>query len=96
MLSSISGGAMATATHLRGGGDRCWRLAAVDTKGGGGGGDGGGNQSPSPLFFSINIFVAVFLWPKAAIVLRVAHMHGIIGGLGLMPLLDPGFKVGGS
>jgi hypothetical protein len=36
------------------------------------------------------------LWPKAAIVLHVACMHGTMERLGLMPLLDPGFKVVGS
>ncbi len=37
------------------------------------------------------------LRPKAAIVLREARVHGIMGRLGLMPfLLDPGFEVVGS
>jgi hypothetical protein len=33
--------------------------------------------------------IVVLLWPKAAIVLRVVRMHGIMGRLGLVPLLDP-------
>jgi hypothetical protein len=37
-----------------------------------------------------------FLWPKAAIVLRVARMRVIMERLGLVPLLDPSFKVVGS
>ncbi len=42
---------MAAATRRRGGGVKCWHVAAVDTKGGGGGKDGGGNRCPSVLFF---------------------------------------------
>ncbi len=51
LLSSIRGGAMAAATHRRGGGVRCWHVAAVGTKGGGRGKDGGGNQIISSLLF---------------------------------------------
>jgi hypothetical protein len=52
-----------------------------------------GRRRGIPNFF---FTYEIFLWPKVAIVSRVVRMHGIMGRLGLMPLLDPGFEVVGS
>jgi hypothetical protein len=51
---------------------------------------------------SINVGTDIFphttknLSGLAAIVLCIVRMRGIMGQLGLMPLLDPGFEVVGS
>jgi hypothetical protein len=69
---------------------RSWQ-AGAGRRGGSDEEEGSGNSDNSG-----GEFTPPFLQLKAAMVSHVARMHGIMGRLGLLPLLDPGFKVVGQ
>jgi hypothetical protein len=50
-------------------------------------------SAPPAASMTLSVPFDCVIAPKAAIVLCEACMHKIMGQLGLMPLLDPGFEV---